>query len=50
MTIFLQAVAIVSGLVGTGVVVWYLLGGNSRGGGDRFKKHEDTARNSPRDR
>ena len=50
MTIFLQGVAIVSGLVGAGVVAWYLLGGNIRRGGDRFKEHEDTARNPPRDR
>jgi hypothetical protein len=26
MTTFLEAVAIVSGLVGAGVVIWYLLG------------------------
>jgi hypothetical protein len=32
MTTFLEAVAIVSGVVGAGVVIWYLLGGNSRGG------------------
>ena len=35
MTAFLEAVAIVSGLVGAGVVIWYLLGGNSKGGRNR---------------
>jgi hypothetical protein len=35
MTTFLEVVAIVSGLVGVGVVVWYLLGGNSGGGDSR---------------
>ena len=35
MTAFLEGVAIVSGLVGAGVVLWYLLGGNSDRGRDR---------------
>jgi hypothetical protein len=35
MTTFLEVVAIVSGLVGAGVIVWYLLGGNSGGGDSR---------------
>ena len=35
MTTFLEVIAIVSGVVGAGVVVWYLLGGNSGGGDSR---------------
>jgi hypothetical protein len=35
MTTFLEAVAVVSGVVGAAVVIWFLLGGNSRGGGNR---------------
>jgi hypothetical protein len=35
MTTFLNVVAVASGVVGLGVVVWYLLGGNSGGGGKR---------------
>jgi hypothetical protein len=35
MTTFLQVVAVAAGVVGAGVVVWYLLGGNSGGGDSR---------------
>jgi hypothetical protein len=35
MTAFLQAVAVAAGVVGAGVIVWFLLGGNSRGGRER---------------
>jgi hypothetical protein len=35
MTTFLEAVAIVSGVVGAAIVVWFLLGGNTERGRNR---------------